>query len=67
LSSAVEVHTEVDLWAIASTLSDSDMKTYQSELDLWANTIKEEVNVLMAKKIEEEVEENSGFRALSSK
>jgi ankyrin repeat domain-containing protein 50 len=51
----------------ASTLSDSDMKIYQSELDLWANTIKEEVNLLMAKKIEEEAEENSRFRALSSK
>jgi ankyrin repeat domain-containing protein 50 len=43
----------------ASTLSDSDMKIYQSELDLWANTIKEEVNLLMAKRIEEEAEENS--------
>ena len=43
----------------ASTLSNSDMKIYQSELDLWANTIKKEVNLLMAKKIEEEAEENS--------
>ena len=51
----------------ASTLSDSDIKTYQSELELWANTIKEEVNLLMAKKIEEEAEENSRFRALSTK
>ncbi|XTI89671.1 hypothetical protein V2W45_1284894, partial [Cenococcum geophilum] len=49
----------------ASTLSDSDMKTYQSELDLWANTIKEEVNLQMAKKIEEEAQENSRFRTLS--
>ncbi|ERF72836.1 hypothetical protein EPUS_04271 [Endocarpon pusillum Z07020] len=52
---------------IASTLSDSDMKTYQSDLDLWAKMIKGEVNLLMAKKIEEEAEENSRFRALSSK
>ena len=51
----------------ASNLSDSDMKTYQSELDLCAKTIKGEVNLLMAKKIEEEAEENSRFRALSSK
>jgi ankyrin repeat domain-containing protein 50 len=50
-----------------STLSDSDMKTYQSELDLWANTIKEEVNLQMAKKIEEEAQENSRFRTLSSR
>ena len=28
------------LGQFASTLSHSDMKTYQSELDLWANTIK---------------------------
>ena len=51
----------------ASTLSDSDIKTCQSELDLWANTIKEEINLLTAKKIGEEAEENSRFRALSSK
>ena len=51
----------------ASALSDSDMKTYQSELDLWANTIKEEANLQMAKKIEEEAQENSRFRTLSSR
>ena len=54
-------------WQVASTLSDSDIKTFQSELDLWANSIKEEVSLLMAKKIEEEAQENSRFRALSSK
>ncbi|OCK77585.1 hypothetical protein K432DRAFT_436450 [Lepidopterella palustris CBS 459.81] len=52
---------------VASTLSDSDIKTFQSELDLWANSIKEEINLLMAKKIEEEAQENSRFSALSSK
>jgi len=51
----------------ASSLSDSDIKTYQSELDLWANATKEEVSLLMAKTIEEEAQENSKFRALSSK
>lgn len=51
----------------ASTLSDSDVKTYQSELELWANTIKDEVNLLVAKKIKGEARENSRFRALSSK
>src|SRR2546423_13129985 len=51
----------------ASTLSDSDIKSYQSELDLWANTIKEEVNLLMAKKINEEAQEDFRFRDLSSK
>ena len=51
----------------ASSLSDSDIKTYQSELDLWANATKEEVSLLMAKTIEEEAQENSMFRTLSSK
>jgi hypothetical protein len=51
----------------AFTLSDADMKTYQSELDLWASSIKEEVSLLLAKKIEEEAQESSRFRALSSK
>ncbi|KAI9768828.1 MAG: hypothetical protein M1840_004642 [Geoglossum simile] len=51
----------------AFTLNDSDIKTYQSELDRWANTIKEEANLLMAKKIDEEAQENFRFRALSSK
>src|ERR1700733_3582501 len=55
------------LGQLASSLSDSDMKTYQSELDLWANSIKEEVGLLMGQKIEEEARENSRFRALSSK
>jgi ankyrin repeat protein len=51
----------------ASTLSDADLKTCQSELDLWASSIKEEVSLLLAKKIEEEAQESSRFRALSSK
>ncbi|KAI9763674.1 MAG: hypothetical protein M1839_006322, partial [Geoglossum umbratile] len=51
----------------ASTLSDSDIKIYQLELDRWANTIKEEANLLIAKKIDEEAQENFQFRALSSK
>ncbi|OCK98035.1 uncharacterized protein K441DRAFT_480905, partial [Cenococcum geophilum 1.58] len=51
----------------ASTLSDSDIKSYQLEFDLWANTIKEEANLLMAKKIDKEAQENFQFRTLSSK
>lgn len=54
-------------WQFASALSDADMKKFQSELDLWANSIKEEISLQMAKKIEEEAQENSRFRALSSK
>ena len=51
----------------ASSLSDSELKTYQSDFDLWANLIKEEVNYACSKKIEEEAEENTRFRALLSK
>ncbi|KAF2179739.1 hypothetical protein K469DRAFT_741530 [Zopfia rhizophila CBS 207.26] len=51
----------------ASTLSDSDMKTFQSELGHWANSIKEEMSLLMPKKIKEEAQENFRFRVLSTK
>jgi ankyrin repeat domain-containing protein 50 len=52
---------------IGSSLSDSDIKSYQSELDLWAKMIKEEVLLMMAKRIEAEGQEESRFRALSTK
>jgi hypothetical protein len=50
-----------------SGLSDSDTRTYQSELDLWANATNDEVKLLMAKTIKEEAQENSKFRTLSGK
>jgi ankyrin repeat domain-containing protein 50 len=52
---------------IASSVSDSDLKAFLSELDLWSNTIKEDVSVLIAKRIEEEAQENFRFRALWKK
>ncbi|KAF2467808.1 uncharacterized protein BDR25DRAFT_291179 [Lindgomyces ingoldianus] len=52
---------------VASALSDSDIKAFQSDLDHWASSIKEEISLLMAKRIQEEAEENSQFRAVSSK
>ena len=54
------------LGQFASSQSDLDTKTYQSELNHWANAIKEEVSLLMAKTIEEEARNNSKYRALSS-
>ena len=51
---------------IASTLGDSDIKLFQSELDYWANSIKEEINLLMATTIKEETQENSRARSLSN-
>ena len=52
---------------IASTLSDSILQNFRSELDIWANTIKEDVRLLMAKRMEEEAQDNSRFRALWTK
>ena len=51
----------------ASSLSDSTLKTYQSDLNIWANLIKEEVSILVAERIEDEAQENTRFRALLSK
>ena len=51
---------------MTSSLSDMDLKNYQSRLELWANMIKEDVNSLMAKSFEDEHHENSQYRALSS-
>jgi hypothetical protein len=50
----------------ASALGDSDLKTYQSELESWGKTIKAEVGFLMAKGIEDEAGNNSRFRTVSS-
>ncbi|RYP71635.1 hypothetical protein DL770_008092 [Monosporascus sp. CRB-9-2] len=44
------------------SINDSDMKTYQSELDGWGNSIKEEVSLLMGQNIEEQ---SSRLKALS--
>ncbi|KAJ5503640.1 hypothetical protein N7463_006514 [Penicillium fimorum] len=51
---------------LASAFADSDLKTYQSELKSWGETIKAEVDFLMAKGIEDEAEKNSRFRTVSS-
>ncbi|CRL23409.1 Ankyrin repeat-containing domain [Penicillium camemberti] len=51
---------------LTSALGDSDLKTYQSELESWGKTIKAEVGFLMAKGIEDEAEHNFRFRAVSS-
>jgi hypothetical protein len=55
------------LGQFTSSLSDSELGTYQSSLALWANSIKEEVNLLMARKIEEEAKDSSRFRSRFSK
>jgi hypothetical protein len=50
-----------------SSLGDSELKSHQSNLELWANSIKEEISMLVAEKIGEEAQENTLFRALMSK
>lgn len=49
------------LGQLVSFLSDSDMKNYQSELDQWASSIREEVSMLMGLTISEQ---NSHLKAL---
>jgi ankyrin repeat protein len=48
----------------ASSLSDGDLHTFKSELDLWGNSIKEEVALLMAKRMEDEARDNERFRSV---
>ncbi|KAL1961500.1 hypothetical protein VTN77DRAFT_1661 [Rasamsonia byssochlamydoides] len=48
----------------SSMLSDTDLALFQSELEKWANSIKEQVSLLTSQKIEEEAQSNSTFRAL---
>lgn len=52
---------------ISSTLVDSDLKNFQSELELWANSTKEEVTLLTSQKIDDEVKDSSKFRDLVTK
>ncbi|RKK82859.1 hypothetical protein BFJ68_g16400 [Fusarium oxysporum] len=39
---------------LVSFTTESDMSSYQSDFDLWANAIKEEVNLLMAEQLQEQ-------------
>ncbi|RAH55239.1 NACHT domain protein [Aspergillus piperis CBS 112811] len=50
----------------ASTLTAS-LKGYQSDLELWATAIKEEVNLLMVQQLSLEAEDNSWFRSQITK
>ena len=52
---------------LAGALGSPDINTYQAELEQWAAAIKEEINILMAEKIEREAQENWRFRALMTK
>ena len=52
---------------LGSTVNDSDVKELQAELNIWAKSIKEEVDLLLAQKIDMEVQSSSAFRALSTR
>ena len=52
---------------LAVAFGSLDINSYQSELEHWANAIKDEMSVLMAEKIEGEAQENRRFRALATK
>ena len=51
------------LGQLMSFLSEPEMTAYRSDLELWANSIKEEVNLLMAQGLEEQ---SSRVKALSA-
>ncbi|KAH7183897.1 hypothetical protein BKA60DRAFT_670559 [Fusarium oxysporum] len=39
---------------LVSFMTETDMRSYQSDFDLWANAIKEEMNLLMAQQLQEQ-------------
>ena len=52
---------------LAGALSSPDINAYQAELEQWAAAIKDEMNILMAEKIEGESQKNRQFRTLTTK
>ncbi|KAF5547572.1 heterokaryon incompatibility protein het-E-1 [Fusarium phyllophilum] len=51
---------------LSTSISDPDMKEFQSELETWSSSIKEEANLLLNQKIDEEAKENAKFRSLAT-
>ncbi|KAF9762630.1 hypothetical protein IL306_003354 [Fusarium sp. DS 682] len=51
---------------LSTSISDPDMKEYQSELDIWSSSIKEEANLLLNQRVDEESRENAKFRSLAT-
>lgn len=50
-----------------TSLCDSNLTKYQTDLESWGNAIKDEVGLLMAMRLEEESSNNSQFRPISRK
>lgn len=55
------------LGKLGSSLSDSNLKKYHTDLDSWGNTIKDEVRVLLATQVGDEARMNHQFREISVK
>ena len=51
------------LGKFVASLNDSDLNYFQSQLDIWANSIKEEINFLNTKNVHKENEERSHSKA----
>ncbi|KAF5689512.1 heterokaryon incompatibility protein het-E-1 [Fusarium circinatum] len=51
---------------LSTSISDPVMKEFQSELDIWSSSIKEEANLLLNQKIDDEAKENAKFRTLTT-
>lgn len=66
MSSCHEADRKTAFGQWASTLTAS-LKGYQSDLELWATAIKEEVNLLMVQQLSLEAEDNSWFRSQVTK
>ncbi|KAG5659682.1 hypothetical protein KAF25_002241 [Fusarium avenaceum] len=50
------------LQRLSSSISDPDMKNFQSDLEVWSTSIREEANLLLNQKVDEEANQNSSFR-----
>ncbi|KAF4947847.1 hypothetical protein FSARC_13870, partial [Fusarium sarcochroum] len=50
---------------LSSTISDPELKNFQSDLDGWSSAIKEEATLLLNQKVDEEVKESARFRSLT--
>ncbi|KAF4947147.1 hypothetical protein FGADI_10603 [Fusarium gaditjirri] len=51
---------------LSTSISDPDMKEFQSELEIWSSSIKEEADLLLNQKIDDESRENAKFRSLTT-
>jgi hypothetical protein len=50
------------LQRLSSSISDPDMKSFQSDLEVWSTSIREEANLLLNQRVDEEAKQNSSFR-----